>query len=143
MNLVPDYSLFLQVLTFLVLWICLKRLLFDPVLRVLALREERTVGARARADELTAVAETDRARYQESIRAARVRLGEEAEAARKVAEEEYAALVARERAAANEELTRMRAGMQAQVAAARQTLAAEAETIATEMLERVTGGARG
>ena len=142
MNLVPDYSFFWQILTFLVLWICLKRLLFDPVMQVLEAREQRTVGTRARAGELMAIAERDRQEYEQSIHAARARLAQESETARKAALEEAASRLAKERATAVEDLVRLRGSLETQVGEARQSLAGEAETIAAEMLARVSGGVR-
>lgn len=47
-----DNTVILQALLFTVLLLVLKPLLFDPVLRIFALREERTEGARATAREL-------------------------------------------------------------------------------------------
>lgn len=47
-----DNTVILQALLFTVLLLVLKPLLFDPMLRVFALREERTEGARATAREL-------------------------------------------------------------------------------------------
>src|SRR5450432_1344604 len=47
-----DRSVLLQIIVFAVLIIVLKPLLFDPVLKVFALREERTEGARATARQL-------------------------------------------------------------------------------------------
>jgi F-type H+-transporting ATPase subunit b len=139
MNLVPDYSLVLQILTFLVLWIFLKRLLFDPVLRVLAEREERTVGARKKADAFMAIVERDREEYEHSVYAARAQLAQEAAAARKVAQDEAAQLIGAQRDAVAEELTRLRATIASQVEQARRSLAAEAASIAAEMLARVSG----
>lgn len=51
-NLDFDNTIILQALLFTVLLLVLKPLLFDPMLRVFALREERTEGARATAREL-------------------------------------------------------------------------------------------
>src|SRR5882724_3169753 len=47
-----DRTVLLQIVVFAVLIVVLKPLLFDPVLKVFALREERTEGARATAREL-------------------------------------------------------------------------------------------
>ncbi len=141
MNLVPElFPLLFQVATFLVLWICLKRLLFDPLMQVIELRRQRTVGARAHAEELMAIVERDREEYEQSIHAARARLAQESDAARNAAQQESAALLAKERSQAAEKIAQLRDGLKTQVDQARQVLAGEAEAIATEMLARVTGG---
>ena len=139
MQLIPDYSLVLQILIFVVLWQILKRILFEPFQKVLKERERRTVGARAEAEQLRSTATGAREEYKLALRDARVRIAQESEATRKAAQEEQSKAVNEARAAAGAELTRLRATLSQQVDEARKTLAAQANTIAFEMLDRVTG----
>jgi F-type H+-transporting ATPase subunit b len=141
-NLLPDWSLLLQVAIFLGVFVGLKKLVFEPMQRVLAERDRRTVQAQHTADGLVAAAHADRAKYEEAVHARRVEMAREAEAARHAAIEESNRQIAEARAEISRELAAHRAAIATQVEEARRTLAAEAETIAAEMLERVTHGRR-
>lgn len=110
-----DASLFLQLGIFLSLMFVLDRLLFRPALETLALREERTTGARKEAALLKSDADEKLAAYEESIRQARL----EATEARKLLRSEG---TARE----EEILGAVRAETQKELAAAQQDLAAAA-----------------
>lgn len=139
MELTPDFSLVVQIVTFLVLWAVMKRFLFDPTLAVLDARRERTEGAKTEAERITAASRTAQDDYDQRLREARVQIAQESDAARKKAQDEYAQALAKARAAAADEQARTRAALTAQVETARGALAAEAHTIAFEMLDRVTG----
>lgn len=138
MDLTLNYSFAIQLATFVILWIGLKRLLFDPVLQVLDARVERTVAAQAEAERMIASAEAAREAYEQSIHDLRVEMAHEAAAARTAAQDEYQRALAEARMAATEELMVMRAAVAAQVETARRSLAAQADAVAAEMLERVT-----
>ena len=62
-----DNTLVFQILIFVLLMFLLEPLLFRPVLRVFALREERTVGAKAQARELDERAGEIYQRYQREL----------------------------------------------------------------------------
>ncbi len=138
MDLTLDYSFAIQLATFIILWIGLKRLLFDPVLQVLDERAKRTVAAQAEAERMIASADAAREAYERSIHELRVEMAHEAATARAAAQDEYQRTLAEARAAATEELVAMRAAVAAQVETARRQLAEHADTVAAEMLERVT-----
>jgi len=141
MELVPDYSLIVQIILFVVLWMGLKKLLFEPVLGVLEEREHRTAGRMALAGQEKARAGEAKGEYEAAIREARVKVARESEAAEKAAWEEHGKAVAAARGKAAEEIGRSRGELAAAVEEARGRLKAEAEKIAEEMLERVTGRA--
>jgi F-type H+-transporting ATPase subunit b len=140
MNLTPDSSLFSQIVLFIALWAVLKRLVFDPVFAVLDARQQRTVGTQAAANALTAEVDGFRGQHAQALQTARGETGQQAEAARKGAQDEHERIVAEARAAAATQLTQARAALTAQVDAARRTLAAEAEAVAAEMLRQASGG---
>ena len=142
MNLTPDYSIVVQVAIFLLVFVGLRRLVFDPMQRVLAERDRRTVQAVQAAEATIATAHADRARYDEAVHQRRVEMAREAEAARHAAIEASNREVAEARAAIARELAGHRAAVAAQVEAARRALGAQADGIAAEMLQRVTGGPR-
>jgi F-type H+-transporting ATPase subunit b len=139
MELVPDYTLVVQIVLFVVLWMGLKRLLFEPVLGVLEEREARTRGRERQAREGKARAVEAQGHYEEAIREARVKVAREGEAAEKAAWEEHARAVAAAREKAVEEIARSRRELVVAVEEAGGKLGVEAEKIAEEMVERVTG----
>lgn len=136
-NLTPDFTIFIQVAIFFAVFLGLRALVFDPMQKVLAERDRRTVQAKHAAEELIASAHADRARYQDSVHQRRLQMAQEAEAARRAAIEESNRQIAAARAAIGLELSSQRAAVAAQVETARRALGAEAEGIATEMLRRV------
>lgn len=142
MNLTPDFTIFVQVAIFLAVYFGLRRLAFDPMQRVLAERDRRTVQAQHSAEAMIAAAHADRARYDEAVHERRVQMAREAETARHAAIEESNREIAAARAAIARELATQRATVAAQVDTARRALGAQAEQIAAEMLERVVRGAR-
>ena len=142
MQLAPDFTIILQIAIFIVVWLGLKKLAFEPTQRVLAERDRRTVQAAEQAVLLEAAAHADRARYDDALRDQRHRMVQEAETARHAAIEESNQQIAAARAAIAQELASQRAAVAAQVDTARRTLAAEAGSVAEAMLQRVAGGAR-
>src|SRR5881628_507019 len=76
----PDYTFLVQIAIFLVLWLVLKRLWFDPALRIVRARRARSEGAIAEARALQAEAERMRAEHAAALDDAR------AEAEREVQE---------------------------------------------------------
>jgi F0F1-type ATP synthase membrane subunit b/b' len=142
MQLTPDFSIFIQIAIFVVVWLGLKQLAFAPVQRVLAERDRRTVQAQHEAEAMIASAHADRARYDDAVHARRLAMAQEAEAARRTAIEESNTAIAAARAAIAQELAAQRAAVAAQLERARRALGAEADAIAAEMLQRVAGGGR-
>jgi F-type H+-transporting ATPase subunit b len=88
-------ELFLQavptVLIVLVFYFLLRALFFKPLLRVMAERDERTVGARKAAEAAQAAASEKIRQYEEALRKARAQVYAEQEAARKKLLDERAA----------------------------------------------------
>jgi F-type H+-transporting ATPase subunit b len=142
MQLTPDFSIFIQIAIFVVVWLGLKQLVFGPMQQVLAERDRRTVQAQHDAEALVASAHMDRARYDDAVHERRLAMAQEAEAARRAAIEESNRTITAARAAIARELAAQRAAVAAQVENARRTLGGEANGIAAEMLQRVAGGTR-
>ena len=140
MKLYPDFSLFIQVAIFLVVWIGLRRLTFGPMQGALDERNQRTVEAELAAEAMVAAAHADRARYEQAVHARRLEMAQEAERARHAAIEESNSQIAAARAVISRDLAAHRATIAAQVDAARRALAADAESIGAEMLQRAVRG---
>ena len=116
---------------------CLKRFVFDPFSGVLDSREARTTGTQATAAALSATAADARTRYDGAVAAARVDLAQQAEGARKAAQEELDRALAAARSEASQTMAQNRAAVAREIDAARQTLLAQADGVAGDMLSRV------
>ena len=139
MDLSLNYTILLQIILFLVLWACLKRMLFDPMSALLAAREQRTTGTLATAASLMAEVDRARAQHAEAVHNARLGIAQQIETSRKAMQAEYERIIANARAESAAELARQRAALAQELAAVRRTLAGEADAVAGEMLRRVTG----
>jgi len=137
----PDISFVVQIISFLVLWFGLKRLLFDPAMHVLEERERRTTGERHTADNLRKDADAAGADYERRMREMRVTLAAEAEATFKAIESEERAIVSDARTEAGTQLMQLRERLTRQANDARPALATEAQALSATMLERVLGRA--
>jgi F-type H+-transporting ATPase subunit b len=135
----PDFSFVVQIVSFLVLWFGLKRLLFDPALHVLEERERRTVGERHAADGLRKTAELSAAEYERRLHEIRVQLAGDAEGSRNANQTEERKLLSDARQQASAQLMQLRESLGRQATDARPALASEAQTLAGQMLERVMG----
>jgi F-type H+-transporting ATPase subunit b len=142
MQLTPDFSIIYQIAIFLIVWIGLRTLVFEPTQQVLEDRRRRTVDAEHSAEAMIENAQSDRARYDAAVHQRRLELAREAESARHAAIEESNRTIGAARAAIGQELAAHRAEVAAQAETARRALQAEADTIADEMLRRVTGVGR-
>lgn len=135
----PDFSFVIQIISFLLLWAALKRLAFDPMLRLLAERERRTHGGLAEAESTRAAAQAAEQQYDAALRDVRHAVLIDADAARQQAEIEHHRQIATARQAADSELAALRADIASQTRQAQTSLTAEARAIAALMAERVTG----
>lgn len=135
----PDYTFVVQLVTFFVLWLGLKRLLFDPVLQVIEQREARTVGAQQAAAALRGTADAAAAEYDRRMREVRHAVSQETEAARVATQAEERRTLATARSAAGAELAQLRERLSAQAQAARPGLTSEARALAAQVLAQVTG----
>jgi F-type H+-transporting ATPase subunit b len=135
----PDISFVVQIISFVVLWFGLKRLLFDPTLHVLEARERRTTGELHAADGLRKAAELSAAEYEQRMQQLRVKLGSDAEATFKTIAAEERKILSDARDQAGTQLMQLRERLARQASDARPALASEAHSLAGKMLERVLG----
>ncbi len=135
----PDFSFVVQIVSFFVLWLALKRLVWDPMLRVLEERESRTIGARARAEELQATASGDEAEYDRRLREVRSGLLAESKTARARVEAEEREIISVAHLQAGEELAALRKSLTQQAQEAREGLDRAARGLAQDIVQRVVG----
>lgn len=135
----PDFSFIIQLVSFFVLWLGLKRLLFDPMLNVLEQREARTTGTRQAATEMNAAAQVSQTEYERRMHEVRIALAAEAAAARNANQAEEQRLLSETRAQTNTQLSQLRDSLRRQADEARPGLATEAQDLAGRIMERVVG----
>jgi F-type H+-transporting ATPase subunit b len=134
-----DYSIFVQIVSFLILWFLLSRLLFKPYLALLEAREKSTDGVKAETAALLKEGERLRSEYESAIARAR----EEGELEKKTLQSE--ALQTRERilAQARQEATALiqaaHIEIERDVQQGYQVAVQEAERIARLMAEKILG----
>ena len=134
-----DLTLLIMVALFIFLWIVLKPLLFEPMLRLFEERERRIDGAKLLArkiDEKSAGALT---RYETEMQKARAGANVEREKLRAEGLKREAEILARVRTVTAEKLEAGRKEMQEAAATARKGLNADMPTIAADFASRALG----
>jgi F-type H+-transporting ATPase subunit b len=135
----PNLSVFWVIFFVLALTVVLDRLLFRPVLRVMAHREEAIRSARELAERAAAQARAATAEFEQKTAAARAEIYQQMDEMRRVALNERAEIVARTRAEAEAEIASASARLQADAEEARRRLSAEAEALGAAAAERILG----
>lgn len=138
----PDITFVIQIVSFFLLWLGMKRLIFDPILHVIDERKARTTGVLEEASQLRAGAAATEAQYDQRLAEVRAELGRDTDAARHASEEEEhrILLTAREQAASL--LKDQRDQLRGEAEAARSQLAGEADRLAQLIAGKVVGGGR-
>ena len=119
------------------LYVYLRKMFFQPLGKVLEARREATEGARKRAEEMFHKAEQKAAEYEAALQAARAEIYREHEAERQKSLEAHAARVREARSQADAQLREARGRIAQDVAAAKQTLAAQADVLADQIIRVV------
>src|SRR5881396_676128 len=102
----PDLSFVIQIVSFCVLWFGLKRLVFDPFLHVLEVREARTSGTVRAAEEVKTAADIAAAEHERRLHEARRALAADTAAVHAKTQNEERQIVAEARARASADLVR-------------------------------------
>jgi len=121
----------------LLLFAYLQKVFFGPLGKVLAQRRDATAGARKRAEETFQRAEQKVAEYEAKLDTARGEIFREVEAERLRAMEAQAARVREARERADAQVREARAQIAQDVAAARQSLTAQAESLSDDIVRAV------
>ncbi|HEX7451805.1 MAG TPA: ATP synthase F0 subunit B [Polyangiaceae bacterium] len=134
-----DRSVLLQIVVFAVLIVVLKPLLFDPVLKVFALREERTEGARATARELQEKAGELLRKYEKELERVQQVAAEEREILRSETTKLEAEILREARDVTTRIAADGRKKIEAEVNSIRVAVGAESEKVAQMIVDRVIG----
>jgi F-type H+-transporting ATPase subunit b len=134
-----DSSVVLQIVSFLVFWFLLNKLLFKPYLGILEERENKTEGTRAEVAQL--VDETDRLKteYEHAIAEATAEAQAVKETIRSEAARARDQILNRAREEAAGRLQVARETLLREIQQSRAQAARDAETIAREMVEKILG----
>jgi len=134
-----DRTVLLQIVVFAVLIVVLKPLLFDPVLKVFALREERTEGARATARELQEKAGELLQRYEKELERVKQVAADERDLLRSETSKLEAEILREAREATTRIVEEGRRKIETEVNSIRVAVGAESEKVAQMIVERVVG----
>lgn len=135
----PDITFYIQIGLFVILWMALKRLWFDPALRIIQERAARSGGALAEARSLEAEVAGLRREHALAIETAKGEAQREMQDILRRAEAEQKRLIEGARDEARRTLAEARSRVAEEVAAARRTLQDSAGEIAQLVARKVLG----
>lgn len=134
-----DRSVLLQMALFAILVVVLKPLLFDPMLRVFALREERTVGVKDDARSMQERAAEILSQYEKELALARATASEEREKQRRETAQLEAQILEEARQAADAIAEAGRQQIAVELARLEKELAARSTSLSQELSSKVLG----
>jgi F-type H+-transporting ATPase subunit b len=135
----PDLSVVWVIFFVLLLTAILNRLLYKPLLRVMAERQRAISSARELAERSATEARRASEEFDRKTGEARAELYKQMDEMRRTAMDERAAIMARTRAEAESEIAAASAKLQAEADEARRRLSADAESLGAAVAERILG----
>jgi F-type H+-transporting ATPase subunit b len=121
----------------LLFYIIMRSIFFRPLLKVMAERDARTIGAQKAAEAAQAAAAEKVRQYEEALRQARAKVYAEQEADRRKLMEERAAMLKDSRSKADAEVNAAKERVAAEFASARKEIETLAGQLAAEIARRV------
>ncbi|HKY09318.1 MAG TPA: ATP synthase F0 subunit B [Candidatus Binatia bacterium] len=134
-----DISILYQAILFVILWLILNKVLFQPYLKLLDERERKTTGAQHDSSELEHEGARLRAQYEEKIAQAQSAAAVERERVLQAARQEREKILAQARQEAEQTLTLRRREITTALETERRLAATEAATIGAEIASKVLG----
>lgn len=135
----PDWTFIVQIILFLVLWVCLRRLLFEPNLAVLKKREQQSAGALQEASRVSAEAQEMAEQYKTRLAQTRAGAMQQVDTVYRAAEEQARTLIEDARAESNQTVMNMRETLRQELAAARQDLEKGVPDFSRAIAEKLLG----
>jgi F-type H+-transporting ATPase subunit b len=135
----PDVSVVWVIFFVLLLTVVLDRLLFKPLLRVMAERQWAITSARELAERSANEARLAVAEFDRKTSEARAELYKQMDEMRRTALDERSAILSRTRAEAEAEIAAASARLQSEAEEARRRLSADAEVLGGAVAERILG----
>jgi F-type H+-transporting ATPase subunit b len=127
----------------LIFFFILRWLFFRPILKVMAERQARTLGAHKEAEAAQAAAAEKMKQYEEALRQAKAKIYLEQEAERKKLLDERAAFLKQARSQASAEVAQAKDRVLGELAAAKKDVERTASELAAEITRRVLGAPSG
>lgn len=134
-----DLSILYQIILFVALWLILNKILFQPYLQLLEERERRTIGAEHDSADLEHEGARLRAQYEEKIAQAQTAAYAAKDAILQEARQQREKILGEARAAAASKLEQARREISLALEKEKALAAAEAATVAGEMVSKVLG----
>ena len=134
-----DISIVYQVILFLVLWVILNKILFQPYLHLLAERERKTTGAQHDSGDLEHEAARLRAEYEEKIAKAQVAGYAAKDAIVQNGRQQREKILSQARDEATTMLDRVRNDVTTAMEQEKRLAVAEVATVASDMVNKVLG----
>ncbi|GIW45029.1 MAG: hypothetical protein KatS3mg077_2311 [Candidatus Binatia bacterium] len=135
----PDFTFFVQIVSFLVLWLVLRQLAWAPMLRVLEERDQRTIGNRKIASQCQAEAERAQRTYDEALAQARVDITAKLQSARSAIAAEEQKILSEARAAAQRRLNDARDQLNRDLREAREAALQQAQDLGRFLARQILG----
>ena len=135
----PDVSVVWVIFFVLLLTVVLDRLLFKPLLRVMAERQRAITSARELAERSANEARLAVAEFDRKTSEARAELYKQMDEMRRTALDERSAILSRTRVEAEAEIAAASARLQSEAEEARRRLSADAEVLGGAVAERILG----
>jgi F-type H+-transporting ATPase subunit b len=136
---IPNLSVVVVIAFVLLLTILLDRLLFRPLMRTMAKREEAIRSARELAERSASEARAATVEFEQKTAVARAEIYKQMDEMRRAALAERADILARTRAEAEAGIAQASAALQAEADEARRRLAADAEQLGQAAADRILG----
>ncbi|MCK4502126.1 MAG: hypothetical protein KAU22_03765 [Desulfuromonadales bacterium] len=134
-----DWTLGLQFINFIVLLVVLNKLLYRPLQKIMAERQETISGGHARAKDLEADIDDKMQRYQQQLSDAKGQANSERNELKKAAGKEEATILAEANGKANIRLQEIKSQVAKEAEAASKTLKNEAESLAGQIATKILG----
>jgi F-type H+-transporting ATPase subunit b len=134
-----DITFVAQVVLFILLFLVLRPLLFEPMMRLFDERERRIDGAKKEAREMYAEADQKMAKYEEELADVKREAGEEREKLRGEGHRREQAILAKVRTETNATVEQGRETIQREAEALRKELTVAAQSLSREIAGRVLG----
>ncbi|MCX8073755.1 MAG: ATP synthase F0 subunit B [Candidatus Binatia bacterium] len=135
----PDWTFLVQLISFFVLWLVLRRIAWEPMLRVLEERDQRTLGNRQLASQWRTEAEQARQRYEEAFARARAEITAKLQNQRSAIAQEEQGIVSAARSDAQTRINEAREQLHRELKAARESIVREAETVGRVIARQLLG----
>ena len=134
-----DISILYQIILFLVLWVILSKVLFQPYLRVLSERESKTTGAQHDSSELEREGAALKRQYEEKIAQAQTAGYATKDAIVQEGRQQRETILSQAREAATASLEQLRGEIAAAVRQEKQTANAEVSQVASDIVSKIIG----